>query len=262
MAVASVLSLCLVSLGLTAAQMDGSRADLELLKRLLSYPGARTQVTEIALGRLPEAWPAEIPIPEDAELIGGLAFSEGLVHVRFSISWDPETVVLFYRQALVSEGWSPSEAAPAYPPGFTLCRGNEAVFVVAAQEGSHSEAAVYYYPVYPLCSPEDGQRRVLPQFVHRAPVTGGGGGSSGGALPKREEAWFELISTDNAAELEGFYREQFLEAGWALVDQGAEGAAAWSRFRKQDEWGAVLLVIETLKPGTRVVFAMATRLGR
>jgi len=73
---------------------------------------------------------------------------------------------------------------------------------------------------------------------------------------------FELVSTDNAAELEGFYREQFLKEGWELVDQGAEGAAAWSRFRKQDEWGAMLLVIETLKPGTRVVFAMATRLGR
>ena len=261
MTVASVLGLGLVSLGLIGAQTDGSRADLELLKRLFSTPGEEPRVVEIALGRLPEAWPAEIPIPEEAELIGGLAYSDGTVRVRLFVSWDPETLVLFYRQALVSKGWASSEAAPAYLPGFTLCRGNEAVFVVAAQKGPRTEAAVYYYPVNPLCSPEDGQRRVLPQFVHRAPVTGGGGGASG-ALPKREEVWFELVSTENAVELEVFYREQFLEAGWKLVDQGAEGAAAWSRFRKQDEWGAVLLVIETLKPGTRVVFAMATRLGR
>jgi len=261
MILASVLGLGLVSLGLIGAQTDGSGADLELLKRLLSPPGGEPRIVEIALGRLPEAWPAEIPIPEEAELIGGLAHSDGTVQVRFSVSWDPETLALFYRQALVSKGWSPSEAAPAYLPGFCLCRGNEAVFVVAAQEGAHTEAAVYYYPAYPLCSPEDGQRRVLPQFVHRAPVSGGGGGSSGAPL-KSEEVWFELVSTEKAAELERFYREQFLEAGWELVDQGTEGAAAWSRFRKRDEWGAMLLVIETLKPGTRVVFAMATRLGR
>ena len=135
MILASVLGLGLVSLGLIGAQTDGSGADLELLKRLFSPPGEEPRIVEIALGRLPEAWPAEIPIPEEAELIGGLAHSDGTVQVRFSVSWDPETLALFYRQALVSKGWSPSEAAPAYLPGFCLCRGNEAVFVVAARRG-------------------------------------------------------------------------------------------------------------------------------
>jgi len=261
MTVASVLGLGLVSLGLIGAQTDGSGADLELLKRLFSPPGGEPRIVEIALGRLPEAWPAEIPIPEEAEIIGGLAFSDGSISVRYSLAQTPKEVCAFYTGVLGEAGWTPIERSlSGEAVGF--CREREQLVVLAVREGSVTEVLLSYSPTGFLCPPREDELglRILPHLLHKASVVGSG--SSGGL--DWESVRLELVSGESAAELAAFYQGQFLAAGWELVDHGEGDAAAWSRFRKRDElgeWEALLFVIASLREREHILFVRGGRLG-
>jgi len=257
----SVLSLWFVSLGLPAAQTDGSGADLELLKRLFSTPGVETQLVEVVLGRLPGVWPSDIPIPEGTEIIGGLVFSDGSISVRYSLAQTPEEVCAFYTGALGEAGWTPLERSlSGEAVGF--CREQEQLVVLAAREGSVTEVLLSYSPTGFLCPPREDELglRILPHLLHKASVVASG--SSGGL--DWESVRLELVSGESAAELAAFYRGQFLAAGWELVDHGEGDAAAWSRFRKRDElgeWEALLFVIESLREREHILFVRGGRLG-
>jgi hypothetical protein len=258
-------SLVVFSVCALAVEEAQGTPDLELLKRLLSVPGTSQQVVEVTLGSLPSGWPQDIPIPQEAEIIGGIALSDGSITLRFDISWALEAVPAAYGSLLAAEGWSQARETLISPfsLGALFCRGSETLLVVAGAEEDTTVVELNYMPSNPLCPWEerDVSPGVLPHFVHRAGVRGTSQGtdSSGGQ-------WImsTLVTTLAPAELEAHYRAQFMDAEWEVVDHGVAGPVAWGRHRKSDEqgdWEACLVIVELAIPTERYFVAIARRLG-
>src|SRR5262245_13323240 len=84
----------------------GFQALRDLTLRLLSEEGLDTE--EILVGRLPDGFPADIPILEDTLIIGSqISSTETQTHftVLFGTNLSPEQVLDLYDQRLQAMGW-------------------------------------------------------------------------------------------------------------------------------------------------------------
>lgn len=78
-----------------------------LAQRLLSSPAflsSKPSEPQLLLGRLPEQFPRQIPIPEDAWIIGCLIEGPGKFQVVFESGLSPREVLDLYRQAVIGIG--------------------------------------------------------------------------------------------------------------------------------------------------------------
>lgn len=59
----------------------------------------------IYLAEIPENIPIEIPIPDNAEVIGTIAWDNRIFQVILDVPEMPEDVLKFYRKSLNETGW-------------------------------------------------------------------------------------------------------------------------------------------------------------
>ena len=84
--------------------------EIDLLEKLalglLVYPGdPRASKPRLFLGKIPENFPIEVPMPEQSRVVGTLARSETQVEIVLESDLKPEEVISFYRAQLTSLGW-------------------------------------------------------------------------------------------------------------------------------------------------------------
>jgi hypothetical protein len=82
--------------------------EIDLLEKLalglLVFPGdPRVSKPRLFLGKIPENFPIEVPMPEQSRVVGTLARSETQVEIVLESDLTPEEVVNFYR-AMASPG--------------------------------------------------------------------------------------------------------------------------------------------------------------
>ena len=250
---------------------------LRLLERLVRHPYMPYELFFYPC-ELPEGLPVEIPIPDDAELIGSQAWDNELFVVVLDVPGEPEAVVEFYRERLTELGWVEiEELQPG--GGFTPTFGPSASFCRQKSKGPHLS-------IYTLVPEEDGPvdvrielnndctcgdwpldvgRRVLPDLkppkgVHHMSSSAGSSRGSGYSTENSET----IMETDlDPGELEAHYRDQLQKAGWELQEKYAGESFAWSAYSFTDEQGnrwKGLLMIQAVGENTRIAILTAARL--
>ncbi|MGA8017039.1 MAG: hypothetical protein WCB85_14090 [Candidatus Dormiibacterota bacterium] len=188
---------------------------LELARRLLSH-GRYGQEVELVVGGLPPSpWPADLPLPAEARLLGSaLRFSESrpaTLEAVFDTSGEPFEVLSAYERQLQELGWNAVEPYDRGPQGgFLSQRGAEGLTLRRGEQGP----------------------------VLRAYAVAGLGQS---------------IDLRAILELETHFAAQLSDLGWTRVDGRAEDAVAWSSWLlpREGEWRGLLLVIAIFGPTRR-----------
>lgn len=95
----------------TTAAAKGEESDIELYlvaQRILTPPqalgAALSNRAQLLVGRLPEQFPTQVPIPSGAHIIGSLVRGPGDCQVALDVDIASEQVLSFYRQALSTIG--------------------------------------------------------------------------------------------------------------------------------------------------------------
>ena len=257
----------------SGATPGGMEALRDLTFRLLSE--RNSQVEDIIVGRLPDRFPADIPILEDSQIIGSQVSSTGTqTHFTVILGTDlsPEQAVELYDQRLRAEGWTLSVNHDLYDrEGFSNALINSYLnyFNSKQEPERHVNLKAYRRPdgSTEVCLHQDfrrksayedsgrrsryEQREILP-LLKPPPeasqtVTGGGGGDY-----FRNAAAFTETSLD-AADLAAYYAEQLRVAGWNLNGEGTSGPISWSAWRfsddQGDDWAGTLTIVE--QPGEK-----------
>jgi len=111
---------------------------LELARRLLTPHHQReslwrhrfqieTPPVQLLVGQLPPDFPAEIPIPADALVVGSLVGAQGMPRhtVVLDASGGPQDILRFYDERLTAQGWLPPPGRDAVGTERTAGRPNE-----------------------------------------------------------------------------------------------------------------------------------------
>ena len=100
------------------------------------------------VGALPEGYPGDVPLPDDAEIVSGSApLVNGTQYylVEFSTPSDPADVIAYFNQALPAEGWQ-TGAAENDPGAFVLnySRDGERVLITGgnAEDGTNASISI------------------------------------------------------------------------------------------------------------------------
>jgi hypothetical protein len=221
---------------------------------------------QILVAQLPEDLPIEIPLPDEARIIGSLVRGGEGTEIVLDATQAVAQVLDFYQETLTAEGW----IAFAYPTeggfvpgigrtGLTFCSGaNNSVLWVGAFESEDGPTDVRLdlrtEPNLSSCTKDT----VAPQ--HPIPLledppgsrqtTAGFGGST-----DSYNAEVELKTELDSAAVEVHYADQLEAAGWLRRDGGQSGPLAWNTWYYQDEggqeWQGVLLVIDMAEESDR-----------
>ena len=216
---------------------------------------------------LPPGWPADLPLPHDARLLGSLVqsfsdFRGGYMEAVLDASGAPLTVLDSYRQQLGHHGWALLEL-PIHPrSGFVSgesWEGEQQSFL-QRDDGPMLMVTVMSRNDLPCdvrlrLDPEDRRRRAQPPghqslAMERMPTlrapsdirlapSGGGGGSD-----RDWTAHATAVTGLAVGELETHYASQLSEAGWTRLGRGDDGVVAWSSWRLPGEqvWRGLLVV--------------------
>ncbi len=250
-----------------AEELAGLR---QLALRLLSpygYDTSAERQPQFLVGRVPPKFPIELPLPEDAQVVGSV-----VAHRRTDILFDTrepmESIQRLYYQHMTALGWlamnDPTQAArpTIRAGGFVSYRENrQTLYEVFSQGESGPTLSVITrlpqdgilpvqvaFQIYDRPEQSPFWRRthdmfeVLPTL---SPPDGGeqwAGGGSGGS----GEVWnnARLRTQLDLTGVATYYSAQLTEAGWVLVDGswapttevGSKGSA-WSYWRFTDDQG-------------------------
>ena len=265
---------------MAAAETDEG-AWRELAERLLQhrYPGAPDSRVEVVMGELPNGWPADLPLPRGARLLGSIAASLGDSKSAFAeavLDADdtPRNVLSSYRGELESTGWAVVETPR--PPRFAFSSGGTGeierqsflrkddgpllTVTVVTRSGSPSDVRLRLDADVRRPPPQhsDFLARVTERIPNlRAPAqvlvspSGGGGGG--------ERHWTvhgTALTEMAVGDLETHFSSQLSEAGWTRLGGGNDGVVAWSSWRLPGEqvWKGVLLIHAAFFEGERALF--------
>lgn len=257
----------------TPAPSNSEVALRTLVLRLLAprYPGfPGPEETQLLVGELPDELPAEVPLPDNAQIVGSLVRGQKSVEVVFDIDQPADRVLDFYREYLTAAGWRELEFLG--PPGGFV---STAFPVTFCQDALDLSLSVTAYPMEeaptdvrlhlhtasddsPCRQPWSpaGWRIPMPRLVAppRArqlggPITISGAPGSSAMLETR---------LDGPA-LMAHYTAQLERAGWTRHDAGQDGPAVWSTWVLKDEagqpWQGVFVVLEVPQmPDQRFVY--------
>jgi hypothetical protein len=97
-------------------------------------------------GALPDGYPDDVPLPEDAEIVAGsapLIGSDQYFLVEFTTPGAPESVIAFFNTELPARGWT-TGAADNAPSGFILnfTRDGDEVTITGGGSGDGTDAAL------------------------------------------------------------------------------------------------------------------------
>ncbi len=272
-------------------EVAGSESELaRLVRRMFSfrYPGAPDPgEVQVLAGRLPDELPVELPMPDDADVVGSVVRGDENVEIVLDVPGEPESVLDAYGERLAAAGWSEPEFGGPPTGGFapadgafgsTFCRDGEDPYLTVSafalgdgdmsdvrlslSSGSEGFSPCEEQMVPP--GPPGGVQGLIPRLEapRDSTMTGGGEGGGGG------DSWYSsstLKTEMSVADLEEHYRAQLEDAGWNRDDSGAGGPAAWSTWTFTDEgdrWSGVFLVLDIPEQeDTRFLYLRIQRLG-
>jgi hypothetical protein len=245
------------------ATPTGGEAGFQVLvQRLLARRYAGTPAPEevqLLVGQLPAELPIEIPLPDDAWVVGSLVHSGVETEIVLDASQMTDQVLDFYREALTAEGW----VAFDYPmqggfapgigrTGLTFCsETQDLVLWVGAYQMEDGSTDVRLdlrtEPRLASCTKDPGTPEHPIPFLEDPPgaqqITTGFGSSTDGF-----SAEVTLRTDLDAAVLEAHYAAQLEGAGWIRSDGAPARPLVWSAWTFQDEggrdWQGLLLAME------------------
>lgn len=253
---------------MAGAETD-DRSWRELAERLLQhpFPGAPASRAEVFKGGLPPGWPAELPLPNGARLLGSLVhsfgdFRSGYMAAVLDADGTPLSVLSSYQTELGRHGWAVFEM-PLHPRfGFvsgengvgeqqSFLQGDEGPLLTVTVMSRDRRPCDVRLRLDAEVGRPPGQSRgfqsaAMERIPHlRAPshvaltMSGGGGGSD------RDWTTHATARTDMAVgNLEAHFASQLSEVGWTRLGRGDDGVVAWSSWRLPSEegWKGLLLV--------------------
>ncbi|HKZ69912.1 MAG TPA: hypothetical protein VJL59_08180 [Anaerolineales bacterium] len=249
-------------------QSGGDERLRELATRLLTPRAfsvedmASYQTPQLIVGGLPDGLPLDLPMPDDATLLGSMTQRsawEG-VTVALDVSLPKESVAEFYTQEFGKQGFAVWERPfPSEPPpgtaGVTLCRRDNwaevGVFAYEA-EGKPTEVQIHILtdPRLMPCAQDYGVPGPMPFADSLMPSLTQPLDAKTGSMNlfSTGKASFstELYSALSVKDIAAHYNAQIEDAGWKLIGQDEDELVArssWSLTDKFDgEWAGVLLV--------------------
>ena len=249
---------------------------ITLIKRLEGYPGFSSGEPEVLIGELPADLSIEIPVPEDAKMIGSVTrFADyEYIEMFLDVPREPDEAMAFYRDQLTERGWVEFEAPYSHGGGFSpanlsmpviFCRDENSgpsISVLAYSLENNGDCGVRltldsnlrssYCSMKDECRPHSFYEDVLPslQAPEGAVIRGSGGGGGG-------DSWHSdaTIETElGLKEIREHFENQLEEAGWTLEGQGSDERIGWSDWSLTDgdnnKWAGLLLVRDIGKEKT------------
>ena len=264
----------------------------DLAQRLLTYhypgePEART--ARLLPGEIASEFPADIPLPSDTRLIGSLVVPMH-VTVVFDTSMTSEQLVDYYKERMISIGWTEPAPWPFFHEGgfqhnimeqwmgSIFCRGTASlsVHIEASPADSSAQEVRLKYDTDPRVSHCAQQRRHRRQFpgtftdvipTLEAPpksmqMPRGGGGRS----DTHSETSAHLKTNLDLSSVARHYGDQLSKSGWQEQDSAQNGPMAWSTYEFKDEesedWNAIFYAVALpKKEGEYLLFVEATMAG-
>jgi hypothetical protein len=259
---ASVLCLSIFVPGRVMAQTMNASSDETLLRQMvLRLAGAQAQ---ILLRQLPSQLPVELPMPEQADLIGSLTSPYGQQNsyiIMLDVPQSIEQVQAYYRQALQSAGWRENSGFYFRTIGFvssiampeTLIFCNSAYEVqLSADRLSETPAITTVYLV--LNSAQTGSSvcttraqsspyRIedsIPLPVLTPPADAQVNANvSGGGSDTEWSSKAEIVSSMDSQALATHYLRQLVQAGWTQQSSETNGSITWSFLTLRDDQGQI-----------------------
>jgi hypothetical protein len=270
-----VLALCAAAIPLTAqddipAPINVIGGDEEALREFISLilrpiyaPAPAGIENTVLIGEMPDNMPIDLPVLEDARVVGSLFQNEPLSFQAILQTEQPaEAVLEFYSSALAETGWSES-GRPYQGAGFipaqpdqrqvTLCDSeNNTLTIIALPLDDNTtdvrvniQSALNYNP---CAQTPPAVTSLIPELEAPEGVRIQGGGSSGGSSGEQSVS-ASLITDLSVDALLEHYNQALEDAGWTLVDSGSSGNGAWSTwtFRTEagEDWSGTLFMLKS-----------------
>lgn len=227
-----------------------------LALRLLTpafWSDADPQQMQLLVGQAPDAWPADIPLPDHSRIVGSLMRNPRMIEVVIDSDLDPAAVLQFYRDRLGATGWTAPHTrrhTGGFMHGYNrprqaalFCRSKrgpslEVSAARAKDESTDVRLHLLTDPQHSPCGQMDHARDTFELIPMLLPPTGShqqGGGGGGGSDRVYSSATLE--SDLDLPTIMAHYVEQLTAADWTTVAQGIDGPMAWSTWTWQDQEG-------------------------
>lgn len=263
--------------GAPAATDDLAELAARLIAPPYPMPDGSAQTATLYPGKLPPSQAFELPIPAGAHLVGSVLRQRTGANPSYDVVIDvagkPDDITAFYERELGKKGLT----APPMPPmpqpggfvgsvasttGKMFCAGEEFPYVsltVFPRLNAANDVRLHFEPAQKAtgqfmkspCMKQGMGPGAMPASklpTLRAPdgvfLQGGMGGSMGGG---RQSSEAMATTSKTAAELETFFAQQLVAAGWTRVAGAANAPLAFSTWKVPGEgdWTGLLIVVET-----------------
>ncbi|MCB9449966.1 MAG: hypothetical protein H6672_00915 [Anaerolineaceae bacterium] len=258
--------------GVSTVEIRGGNAESirEFFARTLRSYGPAGDTIIVYVGSLPDDLPFDLPLPEDARLIGSITHSVYTsTEIIFDTAVSPKDLVAFYTENLPGDAWRANTNLPVPQGGFVqqetsignFCSTTGEFWMTinsTAMDGELTDAHIYIsapgdpstcggneinmatdaFTMLPELRTPEGVE-ILPQ------VSSGGGG--GGGFGQRYASMGVVLGTERPlADVLTDYNVQLEGAGWHNVMAESGTGFAWSSWTITDEsgviWGGTLTI--------------------
>jgi hypothetical protein len=246
----------------------------ELAQRLIAppfpNPDGTIQSATLIPSALPKDAPFDMPVPPNGRVVGSVLRQRGTsmsFDVVLDVTGKADEITSFYERELGSKGFNPpptfqqpqqggfvSSIGPA--SGKMFCKADVGPYVSVTVFGKASgpnDVRTHYEPANPNqgtpCSQKGGPggppATRLPALRPPDGVTlqGSGGGFGG----NRQSSDATALTSKGVGELESYFAQQLVAAGWTRINGKADGPIAWSTWKVpgDGDWQGLLLIIES-----------------
>jgi hypothetical protein len=235
----------------------------ELVKRLIDLPLSESS---LLVGELPEQLPADLPLPEGAQVLGSTVSENGKNYDIFvNAKQSLEEVQAFYAERLTGAGWQerqdlaylgggfvPSEIERV--DGLAFCKPDRELYLKGivfdkAEPNAPTDVRLSLVTgAGAMCDPEERKVKSAPLPNLLAPpddrLGSRGGGSDRFGYRQSHVTAKTQLDTQTLVE---FYAAQLERAGWRQLESRQSDATVWSVWTHTDEtgrtWQGMLFVI-------------------
>ncbi|MFC1465021.1 MAG: hypothetical protein ACFLMY_09245 [Candidatus Brachytrichaceae bacterium NZ_4S206] len=262
----------------------------ELAIRLIApsffFAGEMPPPPELFVGRVPSLFPADLPIPEGARVIGGIGRGDWSADLVVDVIQSPDDAITFVESKLTAAGWQTPTlafepggfvAAPYKTKTFCLSEDGPAIFVSAQKlttgvtdlrysmqtfKGQPSTAYTpckSQPPVPEIMGPPELPALVMPEGAKQFPMGGGGTGTTYSQAAS--------IETELGVQaLREHYDAQLRAAGWQAQESGGDDRVAWSTWafknrRGQPQQGMLFVLQQDASKPDKFVYLQVTHVA-
>ena len=240
----------------------------ELATRLMEpvIPGILQEVQLLA-GKIPDNMPVDLPMPDDARIVGSEVLNQKKINIVLDVNQTPEQILDFYREQMASDNWSEIEQQRGFAFNerkITLCQGNnDPPVIIRAYTIDNGPTDVRIEidtdPQYSPCKlceacieiddnwQRDDWLKPLPPLIapDDSKEFNQGYGTSGDDFASTS---ISMETSTNSSVLVAHYGDQIEAANWTKQAEGHNGPLAWSTWTLHDEesqsWRAFLWVVD------------------